>query len=168
MARSEARKLLATLGDAHPNIGRTAARGILGVKSSLNSRLVVQGLREIYERDPLRFRFTLKWVPIDTWTTSDLEAMRAEVAKLRVAILPGEWWRATLEKRRYTLLHKAEIIASLAELIDDKVDLKHPDKILRVEIIGRHAGMAILTPIDVFSTAKPYLEGASDVVRLES
>jgi len=63
----------------------------------------------------------------------------------------------TVEKRRYTRYHKIEIIKELAELIDKKVDLENPDKILRIEIIGKYAGLALLKPKDVFSATKPLL-----------
>jgi len=167
-ARGEALRLLATLGDHSPRIGRTVARGILCVKTTLDSRQVIRSLHEIYNKDPLTFQFTLKWVPIDVWTSSELEAMRGEVAKLRGQILPGERWGMTVEKRRYTTHHRAEIIASLAELIDNKVDLKQPDKILRVEIIGRYAGVAVVTPKDLFSTTKPHPEETAEKPPLES
>ncbi len=62
-----------------------------------------------------------------------------------------------MEKRRYTVHHKVEIIEKLAELIDETVDLEKPDKILRIDIIGKYAGLSILTPQDIFSAAKPFV-----------
>jgi tRNA acetyltransferase TAN1 len=59
-----------------------------------------------------------------------------------------------VEKRRYTRYHKIEIIEKVAELINEKVDLKNPDKILHIEIIGKYAGISLLTPRDTFSVAK--------------
>lgn len=61
----------------------------------------------------------------------------------------------TVEKRRHTQYHKAEIIMELAKLIEAKVGLENPDKILRVALIGKYAGLAVLRPLDVFSVAKP-------------
>ncbi len=59
-----------------------------------------------------------------------------------------------VKKRRYNLYHSIEIIEELAELIDEKVDLGNPDKILRVEIIGKNAGLSVLKPGEIFSTQK--------------
>ena len=53
--------------------------------------------------------------------------------------------------------HKIDIIRVLADLIDEKVDLENPDRILRIDVIGRYAGLGVLAPRDVFSLAKPYL-----------
>ena len=63
-----------------------------------------------------------------------------------------------MEKRRYTLYHKIEIIRELAELIDRKVDLENPDKIIRVDIIGKYAGVSLLKPQEVFSVEKTLIE----------
>jgi len=96
----------------------------------------------------------LKWVPVDVWTDSSIESMKRVVVQLRGMIGEGEKWRMTVEKKRYTKHHKSEIISDLAELIDEKVDLKNPDKILRIEIIGKYAGMSILKSREVFSSVK--------------
>jgi tRNA(Ser,Leu) C12 N-acetylase TAN1 len=57
--------------------------------------------------------------------------------------------------RRFTTHHKLEIIEPLAELIDEKVDLRNPDKIVRIEILGNSAAVSVIKPEDVFSLHKP-------------
>jgi len=156
-ARKEIMHILKMLGDEKPLVKPTIAEGIIGVKTRLDPREAVQGLRMLFDRDPLSFQHTLKWVPVDLWTHSDMESMKEAVIKLRNKIQAGERWRMTVEKRRYTQYHKIEIIRELANLIDEKVDLENPDKILRIDIIGKYAGMSVLTPQDVFSIAKPSL-----------
>jgi len=150
-ARAEILNVLKTLGDERPVMRRTIARGIMGVKTSLEPRRVVQELRKLFARDPLVFQHTLKWVPVDLWTYSDMESMKEAVLKLRDRIHSGEKWRMTVEKRRYALHHKIDIIKELAELIDARVDLENPDKILRVDIIGEYAGLSVLAPMEIFS-----------------
>ena len=156
-AREEIEGILERLGDDRPLIEMTIARGILGVKTSLVPRQVVRRLRELFEEDPLTFQYTVKWVPIDAWASSDMDSMKRVVMELKGGIGKGEKWRMTVEKRRYTKLHSIEIIRELAELIDEKVDLENPDKILRIDIIGRYAGISILKPNNVFSVAKQFL-----------
>jgi len=156
-AKEEIMHILKMLGDEEPLVKPTIAEGIIGVKTHLDPREAVQGLRMLFDRDPLTFQHTLKWVPVDLWTHSDMESMKEAVVKLRNKIQAGERWRMTVEKRRYTQYHKIEIIRELANLIDEKVDLENPDKILRIDIIGKYAGMSVLTPQDVFSIAKPSL-----------
>jgi len=155
-AKREIVQVLELLGDEDPVVKRTIAEGIIGVKTSLDSREVVRGLRRLFEEDPFVFQYTLKWVPVDLWTLSDMDSMKEAVRNLRNRIHVGERWRMTVEKRRYNQHHKIEIIRELAELIDEKVDLENPEKILRVDIIGRYAGVSVLIPQEIFSVAKPY------------
>jgi tRNA acetyltransferase TAN1 len=147
--------ILKALGDEQPTVSRTLVRGLVGVKTRLASRDVVRGLRGLQEKDPLLVQYTCKWLPVDAWGSSDVEAMKDAIRGLRDRIEPTETWRMTLEKRRYTQHHQLELVRILAESIDAKVDLTHPDKILRVDILGRHAAMSVLTPDDIFSTARP-------------
>ena len=58
-----------------------------------------------------------------------------------------------VERRRFTKLHKIQIEA-LAELIDEKVGLEKPNKILRIEILGRSAAVSVLRPEEIFSLHK--------------
>jgi len=153
-AQREIVDLLKLLGDEKPIVKRTAARGIIGVKTSLNSRDVVQGLQKLFLKDPLAFQYTLKWVPTDFWTYSDMDSMKKAVMNIREKIQDGERWRMTVEKRRYTLFHKIEMIKELAELIQEKVDLKNPDKIVRIDIIGKFAAVSVLLPKEIFSRMK--------------
>lgn len=155
-AKKEIVQILETLGDEVPLVERTIAEGIIGVRTRLDSRKVVQELRRLFDEDPFVFQYTLKWVPVDLWTLSDMDSMKEGIRKLRNRIHEGERWRMTVEKRRYSRHHKIEIIRELADLIDEKVDLENPEKILRVDIIGKYAGISVLTPQDIFSVAKPY------------
>jgi len=155
-AKKEVVQVLEMLGDEGPLVKRTIAEGIIGVKTRLDSREVVRGLQRLFNEDPFALQYTLKWVPVDLWTLSDMDSMKEAVRKLRNGIHEGERWRMTVEKRRYTQHHKIEIIRELAELIEETVDLENPEKILRVDIIGRYAGISVLTPQEVFSVAKPY------------
>jgi len=153
-AKQEIQRILKKLGEITPVIDRTIAEGIIGVKTCQNPRDVIHALREMLNEDPTIFQYTLKWVPIELWTHSDIDSMKKAVEQLRTEIHSGEKWRITLEKRRFTKYHKIEIIESIAELIDEKVDLKNPDKILYIDIIGKYAGISVLKTNDIFSTSR--------------
>jgi tRNA acetyltransferase TAN1 len=150
-AKKEIAYILGLLSDEKPVIRSTVARGIIGVKTQLDSRTVIQGLRTLFNGDPLIFRYTLKWMPVDSWVCSDINSLKEAVAKIRNKIEAGEHWRMTVEKRRYTLYHKIDIIGELAQLINEKVNLENPDKIVRIDIIGKYAGVSVLTPEGIFS-----------------
>lgn len=151
LARDEIRRTLAALGDKNPMIRRTIAQGVAGISSVLDSRHVVKELYKMYSHDPFAFAHTLKWAPVDCWVSSDMDSMAEGLTTLRNKIDRGEKWMMVIEKRRYTQYHKADIIKHLAGLIDEKVDLRQPDKIVRLEIIGRNAGISVIRPGEIFS-----------------
>ncbi len=153
-AKGEIINVLRMLGDDKPLVKRTPARGIIGVRTTLQPRRVTKELRSLFEQNPLLFRVTSKWVPVDTWTYSKIESLMEAVVRLRERIKVGEKWRMTVEKRRYTQHHTFEIIEMLAELISEKVDLRKPDKILRVDIMGGYAALSVLAPDEIFSPTK--------------
>jgi tRNA(Ser,Leu) C12 N-acetylase TAN1 len=153
-ARREIITRLRSLGDEAPEPGLMLTRGIRAVGTSLDPRQVVADLRALCVRSPGRFRFTWRWVPVDLWTGTDLESMKQGVARLRGKIQPGETWRMTLEKRTPDGLDARETIVVLAALIDARVDLSHPDKILLVDIFDDRVALAVLAPWEVFSVVK--------------
>jgi len=154
-ARDEIARILKDFRDDNPIIKRTIARGICGVKTKLNSREVVRKVRKLFEKDPLQINFAVKWVPVDNWCRSDLNEMKKIIERIKVNIKRGEKWGMEVEKRRYTKYHTAEVIEELAKEIKEKVDLEHPDKIVRIDILGGNTGISILKPEEIFSTRKP-------------
>jgi tRNA(Ser,Leu) C12 N-acetylase TAN1 len=153
-AKNELRQLLVALGDVSPLVEGTIARGIIGVRTVLDPRSVIAKLKEHVAEDPATVSYVLKLRPVDVWTDPELDALKEAVQQLRERIKPGEKWSMELEKRRFTKLHRIEIIEPLAELIDEKVDLEKPNKILRIEILGKSAAVSVLRPEEIFSLHK--------------
>lgn len=153
-AQKEIMTILSAMDGDLPVVRRTIAQGIVGVETRLDPRKVVEKLYAFYSQNPYLFSCTLKWVPVDHWTSSDLPAMENLIASLKDSVGKDERWMMVVEKRRYTLHHKADIINRLAAHIGGKVDLHNPEKIIRIEIIGRNAGITVLRPAEIFSLAK--------------
>ncbi len=154
-ARQEVSARLRKLTGIKPDIIQTLGRGILAVKVAIDPREVVQRLRALCECEPRAFRYTVKWVPVDRWVRFELPAMTAAVAQLRNRIGPNETWRMTVERRADTpRLDPNQVIRSLAELIDAKVDLNHPDKVVLVQLFDDWVAFSILAPSEIFSVIK--------------
>ncbi len=75
-ATREIRHVLSQLGDEAPVVKGTLARGIIGVRTSLDPREIVREIRKRCEDDPLFLKHTIKWTPIDIWTDSEMEPMK--------------------------------------------------------------------------------------------
>lgn len=150
-AKKEINEILKKLGDEEPIIEGTIARGIIGVKTTLDARDVVKKVKEMHEKREHSLEFAIKWVPIDLWVSSEIDDWKAGIEKLKHKINPDDKWAMVVEKRRYDKMHSDEIIKELAELIENKVDLDNPDKIVRLDIMGNHTAISILKPDEVFS-----------------
>jgi tRNA acetyltransferase TAN1 len=152
-ARREIVGRLRALGDPAPLVSPTGRKGVVSVRTALDAREVIRRLHAMHDEAPGRFRYTFKWVPVDLWTTPDVPSLRQAVTRLRERIAPGERWRMTVERRADGSPPAAEIIAALADLVDRKVDLTRPDKILLVELFEHRAALAALGAGDTFIPA---------------
>ncbi len=154
-ARREVVTRLRKLTGIAPEVPQILARGILAVRVTRDPREVVPRLRALCERDPRAFRYTLKWVPVDRWTRPELGAMKEAVVALRSRIGPNETWRMSIERRTDTMpLDPSQLIRSLAALIEARVDLGHPDKILLVQVFDDWVAFSLVAPAETFSVVK--------------
>jgi len=150
-AKSEILSILAKFGDNNAAVEPTIAKGICKVKTELSNRKVISKIKEGLKKDELELNFSQKWVPIDYWCESELEKMKEIVDKIKEGIKEDETWAMKVEKRRYTKRHKSEIIEFLAKDVDRKVNLNNPNKIIRVDIIGKETAISLLEPDEIIS-----------------
>jgi tRNA acetyltransferase TAN1 len=129
----------------------------LVVHTSLDGRQVIRKCRESFEAgEP--FEFAVKWVPVDVWCETSLDAMKAVIEQwIKERIEEGQTWAMQVEKRGWRQYHAAEIIQRLASGINRKVDLGHPDKILRIDVLGPVTAISLLRPDKIFSILAPRL-----------
>ena len=107
----------------------------------------------MHEAAPGAFRYTYKWVPVDVWTAPDMASLREAATRLRERIAPGERWRVTVERRTDRCPAASEVIAAVVDLVDRKIDLTHPSKILLIELFERDAALAVVSPAETLTTA---------------
>ena len=101
-----------------------------------------------------RFSYTFHWVPIDKWVSSKPEDMAKVMKEIDAKMNAQESWKMDLTKRRYEG-DTPKLIMKLTENINKpKVDLKNPQKIVKVEIIGKKAGIALLDRSELLDVPK--------------
>ncbi|RJS84142.1 RNA methyltransferase [Candidatus Bathyarchaeota archaeon] len=152
-AASEIWFLIGELGDRESMIERTGVSGLVAVKTKLNPFEVIRGLREILTERPEEFRYVLKVIPIEVVVRTRLKDIQDAVRRLSSKIGGAESFRITVEKR-HTDLSSKKIIEVAAGVIDRKVDLKNPDKIVLIEVVGGLTGVSVIKPEDVLSVTK--------------
>jgi tRNA(Ser,Leu) C12 N-acetylase TAN1 len=144
---------LRALGDPAPVAHRPLSQGVLAARTTLDPHAVVRALHAVYQQDPHLFANISRWVPVDQWTTPDLRGMEDVVRELRDRIALHETWRLTVEPRPGSLLGTVEVIQALAPLVEARVDLTRPDKILLVDVFADRAALTVVTPAEVLSMA---------------
>ena len=150
-ARREILDVLHRLGDEHAQVERSSVEGIALAHTVLDAREVVRRCRSLADQG-YAFRFAIKWVPVDYWCETDLEAIRAVLAdKVRDRVAAGETWAMQVAKRRWESQHSHDIVVRLASAIDRKVALAHPDKLVHVDVLGGKTAVSVLGPDEFFS-----------------
>lgn len=157
-ARQELVRILGRFGDPQPHVEKSDVPGICVVHTGLDNRQVIARCAELYHGEPGAFRFAIKWVPVDYWCEEDLDTIRRLIEQQVVPRIGAqETWAMKVEKRGRTQYHTADIVRHLAEAIDRKVRLKAPDKLVRIDFLGRVVATSVLRPGEIFSIYAPSL-----------
>lgn len=115
---------------------------------------VVKMLIKLSKKDQEIFGKTHRYIPVDKWVSSKVPDMQKAVKSLVPKIGENEKWKMDLEKRHYHKLDYQDLIVQLTEVVDRrKIDLKKPKKIIKVEIIGTHAGISVLEPGELLAVS---------------
>jgi tRNA acetyltransferase TAN1 len=118
-----------------------------------NDPKIAVGKMRRYSRN--RFETTFKWIPIDEWIRTDTAAMEKIIREYDNKINDNESWKLVVVKRHYSEKSTQELVEALARNINrEKVDLKDPDRIIVVEIIGERTGLSLLYREEYLDTQK--------------
>ncbi len=146
----EVEHVFSLVGDKSVNVWESGVQGLLLARTSLDPIHAVRSIKRLADEKIDVFNLTLRYIPILTVVKTDIDKMKSAVKELASLIKPDESFRITVEKRR-TSLHSRDIITALADIIDRRIDLKNPDKVVLVEIIGGVTGISIIRPDDILS-----------------
>lgn len=152
-ARAEAEAVLAEIKEK-PIFEKSRVEGVFLVKIS-EPKSAVKKLVEVCKKSPERFEVTFRYIPIEQWTKSSVPGMEKIIKELVKGIRRDEKWKMEINKRHYDILPNSELILKLTEVVDrEKVDLKKPEKIIQVEILGENAGISLLKPAEILDAPK--------------
>lgn len=153
-AKAELWFLLFMMGDEFPLIFRVEFPGLFIAFTNLNPKKCIKKLRKIILRNPYFFQYVLKITPIEYVCETDLDLIKMKVIdKFHKAIKKNETFKIQIQKRNFAT-SKLKIIEHIATDLQNKVDLKEPDKIVNIEILGGFTGISFITKNDILSVAK--------------
>ncbi len=118
-------------------------------------RQVVKKLGKLSAKNKEIFGCTYHYIPVDRWVSSGIEDMQEAVRSLASGIGENDKWKLELSRRHYHRYQDSELILKLTDIIETgEVDLEDPVKIIKVEIIGQHAGISLLKPEEVLMVSR--------------
>ncbi|MCD6536082.1 MAG: THUMP domain-containing protein [Thaumarchaeota archaeon] len=153
LAAIELEDLLRSLGDESPQVSLTSVAGLITARTNLDPFEVINKVREIIKEEPWRIGNLMRLIPIEEVVKSNLEEISQVVEKLSSKIPEDATFRITIEKR-HTSLSSSEIIEMAAKKVNRKVNLKNPDWIILIEVVGAFTGISVIKPDQILSIAK--------------
>ncbi len=153
LAAIELEDLLRSLGDNSPQVSITSITGLLTAKTSLDPLSVIEKVKAIMEEEPWRIGTLMRMIPVEEVVESRIDEIAQAAEKLASKIPEDQSFRITVEKR-HTSLSSSEIIEAAAKNINRRVDLKNPDWIVLIEVVGAYTGISVLKPDQILSLAK--------------
>ncbi|MHA1821538.1 MAG: THUMP domain-containing protein [Promethearchaeota archaeon] len=144
------------LGDESPIIFLPGLPGIILVDTNLDPFFITKKFHEIAKRDSEFFQYVLKVIPVQRVVEADVDIiteMVKELKEIHKEELKDRKFMVRI-KRRSSTIDKKKLIDIIAEEFSNEVDLKNPDWIINIEVIGAVAGISILRQSDIFSLNK--------------
>lgn len=114
---------------------------------------IISIIRKILQESPWEIRFTLRVIPILYVVDTDLAEITKVMEEMKKKISLDDTYRITVEKR-HSPLKTQQIINDCANIINRKVSLENPNKIILIEILGKYCGISLVNNGDIFSSIK--------------
>ncbi len=158
-AKAEIWFTLLMCGDKYPIISGIKYPGLITAATNIDNKEVMFKIKKILENDSKFFQFILKISPIDYVCETNLKIIKAIVEKYYPLYLNKEdSFKIELKRRKNEIIKRDAIIESVAKIVNNRVDLDNPDKILRIELLGNVSGISFLNPDDSIVIHNKYNE----------
>jgi tRNA acetyltransferase TAN1 len=110
-------------------------------------------LRDYVRSEPFRVHFIQRVIPVDIVVDTTLEQIKEAAKHLSEQIGEAETFKIEIDERDspYT---RRELIDAIADVVDRKVSLESPEKVLQIEILGEYSTLCIARPDEMISITK--------------
>jgi len=143
-AEDEAKTLLKSAGEDAKFL-KSDIEGVFLLRTKKDPKAIARELQKSGKANPSQFGYTFHWVPIEEWVKTDLTAIGKVLKAFDKKMDPAKSWKLDLVKRHFDKMGTSELILKLTEHINKpKVDLKTPQVVVKVEILGKKTGLALL------------------------
>ncbi len=151
-ASAEFKELALLSGIRRVSIERSAYDGVIEVEVE-DPRGLLTFVSNYVRSEPFRVRYILRIIPVDVVVDTKMEDIKRGIEQISSHMSSKETFRITIEARD-SPYSTSQLIDAVADLIDNKVNLESPDKIVFVQVFGEYTGLSILDPDEVLSIVK--------------
>jgi len=152
-ANHEILYLLRELGDSSPATDFALVSGLTVAKTILDPIKVISGLRRILKQRPWQFRYILKVKPVEQVVPCEISAIGEAIVNRAKKVADDETFRVSVVEVP-SQDSSREIIDAVASKIPRTVELRNPDKIVLIEVIGNIAGVSVISPRSILGIEK--------------
>lgn len=154
-ACSELWMLLRAVGDEHPLVDRIGIWGIIAAYTKLDPIESILRIETEIKEKPTKYNSLFRIMPIQKIVPTSIENIVEATKEFPQIIKPEETFRITFEKRRTDLSSKT-VIDAVAEEFPQKVDLKNPNWVILIEVLGRNTGVSLINPNKILNIQKEH------------
>ena len=132
-------------GDAYPIISRTQFPGLIKVLTDLKAKGFISDLKKILNQNPKFFNFVLKILPVDYTCETNTNVINSNIQEhYRTFISNEDSFKIILKRRKNENIDRDSFIEIIAKDINNTVNLENPDKVIRIEVLGKVCGISFL------------------------
>ena len=154
-AMSELWFTLLMCDDSYPIISRIQFPGLISAFTNVNPKEVISKIKTIQDKNSDYFQFILKIVPIDFICETKIKTIEKIIEQnYKNYIDEKESFKITLKRRHHQKIERENFIETVANLINNSVDLEAPDKIIRFEVLGNITGISFLKKNEIITIKK--------------
>jgi tRNA acetyltransferase TAN1 len=151
-ASAELKEIALLSGIRKVSTERSAYDGVIEVETE-NPKSLVSFLANFVKSEPFKVRYIMRVIPVDKVVDTKLEGITKAVKELSTRIGHDESFRISIEARDSPYSDE-EMIDAIAEVVDRKVSLNSPDKIVFVQVFGEYSGVSVVSPDEILSISK--------------
>jgi len=151
LAEREVVNCVENAGEEVEELESSCVNGVLCVRVTGDAKRVVSDIHMEFREDPNILAHTFHWVPVERWVPATVEDMTEVARELAQGIADDERWMMHVHKRRHDMTTEELVLALTDPISKGKVDLRNPEKIILVEVLGPMAAMALITPDEVIN-----------------
>jgi tRNA acetyltransferase TAN1 len=151
-ASAELKEIALLSGIRKITIERSAYDGVIEVEAE-NPKELLSFISSFVRSEPFKVRYIMRILPVDKVVDTNLGDIVKAVKELSTRIGPSESFRITIEARDSPYKDK-QLIDAIADVVDRRVNLASPDRVVFVQVFGEYSGISVVSPQDILSITR--------------